>query len=328
MESLPPSRLYSLKTEEDFLWSIECTLRFQYTHNSVYHDYCEHLGFHPDHFEGLASLPFLPIEFFKTHKIVTHPGPYDLQFQSSGTTGQQKSTHYLLAKEYYIQSFVQGFTQFYGPIDDYCLLALLPNYLEQGHSSLVFMVQKLIELGGNPMSGFFLKDFEQLLRRIDEVRRTDKKILLIGVSFALLDLAELYKPDLSDVIIMETGGMKGRRRELIRAELHHKLNSAFQTKSIHSEYGMTELLSQSYSLGNGLFKSPFWKRVLIREAEDPLSLAPSGKSGGINIIDLSNQYSCSFIATQDLGRWHEDGFEVLGRFDHADVRGCNLMVAH
>ena len=224
--------------------------------------------------------------------------------------------------------FYGAFELFYGPVEEYCILGLLPNYLEQQHSSLVHMTAELIKKSKDPLGGFYLNNLDELLDQIAKARKASRKILLLGVSFALLDLAEKYRPELSDLIIMETGGMKGRRKEMIRSELHGLLQNDFGTETIHSEYGMTELLSQSYSSGDGLFLSPPWKRILIRDPEDPLSLAAEGKSGGINVIDLANQYSCSFIATQDLGRWKKNGFEVLGRFDNAEVRGCNLMVAH
>ena len=328
MDALPPSRIFELRTEEEFLLSVQRTVHFQYQNNPVYQEYCKHLGFDPKRSFDLEDIPFLPIAFFKTHRVIAHPGPYPLEFRSSGTTGQQRSLHLVPQPLYYQQSFLQCFERFYGPVEEYCILALLPNYLDQQHSSLVYMVDALLQRSKDPLGGFYLNNLEDLLKQVNEARKTSKKILLIGVTFALVDLAEKYHPDLSDLIVMETGGMKGRRKEMIRSELHELLQTAFGVQTIHSEYGMTELLSQSYSTEEGLFLSPPWKRVLIRDAEDPLSLAAEGRSGGINIIDLANQYSCSFIATQDLGRWKNSGFEVLGRFDHAEVRGCNLMVAH
>lgn len=328
MDALPPYRIFEPNTEEEFVRAVQDTVHFQHCNNPVYQEYCNHLGFDPNKSFDLKDIPFLPIEFFKTHRVIAHPGPYPLEFRSSGTTGQQRSVHWVPEPLYYQQSFLKCFELFYGPVEDYCILALLPNYLEQEHSSLVHMVDELLKKSNDPLGGFFLNNLDELLKRVENARKTNKKVLLIGVSFALLQLAEEFRPDLSDTIVMETGGMKGRRKEMIRSELHELLQSSFGVEKIHSEYGMTELLSQSYSIGEGLFQSPPWKRVLIRDAEDPLSLASEGKSGGINIIDLANQYSCSFIATQDLGRWKKNGFEVLGRFDHAEVRGCNLMVAH
>lgn len=327
MEALPPSRIFSIATEAQFEAAVRDTLDFQYHVNSVYQEFCNHLGFHPNHSYDLKDIPFLPIDFFKSHQVNSHSGPYIQKFQSSGTTGQVRSTHYLPTTDYYKESFIKAFELFYGPVEDYCILALLPNYLEQQHSSLVYMVNHLQKRSQHPLGGFYLNEHEALLKQINAARGTGSKILLIGVSFALLDLAEQLQADLDGITVMETGGMKGRRTEIIRQELHQRLQAGLGVQHIHSEYGMTELLSQSYSTENALFKSPPWKRILIRDAEDPLSLAAPGKSGGINVIDLANQHSCSFIATQDLGRWRKGGFEVLGRFDHAEVRGCNLMVA-
>jgi hypothetical protein len=225
----------------------------------------------------------------------------------------------------YRRSFLKNFIQEFGSIEDLTILALLPNYLEQGDSSLVYMVQTLIAESKNELSGFVLNDHEELLNRIKISSTQNKRTILIGVSYALLDLAEA-KPDLSGTVIIETGGMKGRRKEMTKAELHEALKQAFGTASIHSEYGMTELLSQAYSHSNGIFHTPEWMRILIRDTNDPLTLLPDGKTGGVNVIDLANIYSCPFIATQDLGRITPDGFEILGRFDLADIRGCNLLV--
>lgn len=327
MEALSPSQVFGICTEADFWSAVRRTVAFQYHNNSVYREYCVHLGFGPNQTFDLNDIPFLPIDFFKSREVSSHPGPYELEFRSSGTTAQQRSIHRVAQAPYYQQSFIKAFELFYGDPKEHCILALLPNYLEQQHSSLVYMVDQLLDLSQNPLGGFFLSDYKGLLNRIEQAQKSQTQVLLLGVSYALLDLAEQYHPDLSGVTVMETGGMKGRRKEMIRKELHGELQEAFNLEAIHSEYGMTELLSQSYSLGNGLFNSPPWKKILIRDAEDPLSLAIEGKSGGINVIDLANQHSCSFIATQDLGRWHTNGFEVLGRFDHAEIRGCNLMVA-
>jgi hypothetical protein len=226
----------------------------------------------------------------------------------------------------YEQSFLNGFTSFYGPVDEYCILALLPSYLEREGSSLVYMVNELVSRSKHPDSGFYLYNLEELHQKLTILEKNQIKTMLIGVSFALLDLAEQAPIPLKNTIIMETGGMKGRRKELIREELHDMLKSAFQVAEIHSEYGMTELLSQAYSQGDGVFRTPPWMKIITRDTEDPLSLQSHGKTGGINIIDLANVYSCSFIATQDLGKTHSNGsFEVLGRFDHSDIRGCNLM---
>ncbi len=248
-------------------------------------------------------------------------------FYSSGTTGSTRSQHLVANLGLYKTSFRAGFSFFFNKITDYTVLALLPSYLEQGSSSLVYMVDDLIKQSQNTNSGFYLNNYKELIKKLIALDKKGEKILLIGVSYALLDLIELQKFKLKNVLIMETGGMKGRRKELIKSELHDLLKKGFGVTKIYSEYGMTELLSQAYATGSTLFKTPAWMKILIREVEDPLSLLPTGKSGGINVIDLANINSCSFIATQDLGRNLEDGsFEVLGRFDHSDIRGCNLMV--
>ncbi len=243
-------------------------------------------------------------------------------------TGSFISKHYVSKLELYRNSFRKGFEYFYGSPNQYCILALLPSYLERQNSSLVFMVNDLIELSKNEDSGFYLHNTADLMDKINKVKATNKKILLIGVSFALLDLAEEVDLDLKEIIIMETGGMKGRREELVREDLHEALTKSFHVKTIHSEYGMTELLSQAYSFGNGIFRCPPWMKVMVRNINDPMSILSNNRTGGINIIDLANIYSCSFIATQDLGKVHDDNtFEVLGRFDNSDLRGCNLLVS-
>jgi hypothetical protein len=227
----------------------------------------------------------------------------------------------------YEHSYLNCFEQFYGAVDDLCILALLPSYLERQGSSLIYMIDDLIKKSKHPESGFYLNDFHALKRKLEQLTASGSKVLLIGVSFALLDFVELYDLKLSNAIIMETGGMKGRRKEMVREELHEVLKAGFGVSVIHSEYGMTELLSQAYSNGNGIFRTPSWMKVLIRDTEDPLSFQTTGKTGGINIIDLANINSCSFIATQDLGKRYADGsFKILGRFDHSDIRGCNLMI--
>ncbi|MEL6304419.1 MAG: acyl transferase, partial [Bacteroidota bacterium] len=247
-------------------------------------------------------------------------------FESSGTTGSVTSKHFVTNISLYQESFRRAFRQFYGDPKDLCILALLPSYLERTGSSLVFMVDDLINSSAHPLSGFYLHDLKALQQKLMELEASQTPTLLIGVSFALLDLAEQFPTPLKHITIMETGGMKGKRKEMIREELHQELRNAFQVQHIHSEYGMTELLSQGYSKGNGIFETPPWMKVLIRDPEDPLSLQANGKSGGVNVIDLANLHSCAFIATQDLGKVHSDGsFEIIGRFDHSDIRGCNLM---
>ena len=248
-------------------------------------------------------------------------------FTSSGTTGSITSKHFVTDIDIYKESYWKGFHHFYGNIESYTVLALLPNYLERKGSSLVYMVEDFIAKSKNPESGFYLHNLEELANKLVKLDRNGQKVLLIGVSFALLDLIEVQQFDLKNTVIMETGGMKGRRKELVRAELHSILQNGFGVDKIHSEYGMTELLSQAYSKGNGVFATPPWMQILTRDPEDALTIQSVGKNGGINVIDLANFNSCSFIATQDLGRVFPDGtFEIIGRFDHSDIRGCNLMV--
>ncbi len=248
-------------------------------------------------------------------------------FTSSGTTGSVTSQHFITDIQLYKESYLKGFAHFYGDIKNYVVLALLPNYLERNGSSLVFMVNDLIEKSNNADSGFYLHNLEDLAQKLRFLDANGQKVLLIGVSFALLDLIEKNQFSLKNTIVMETGGMKGRRKELVRAELHNVLKNGFGVAEIHSEYGMTELLSQAYSRGNGIFETPNWMKILVRDTEDALTILSNEKTGGINVIDLANYNSCSFIATQDLGKTHQKGtFEIIGRFDNADIRGCNLMV--
>lgn len=307
---------------------------FQVQNNAVYKQYVEALKINRHSIVNIKQIPFLPIEFFKSHNVISNESPNDMPvshiFESSGTTGIQPSKHFVQDISIYENSFRKGFDHFYGNIEDYCVLALLPSYLERKDSSLIYMCNDLINRSKHPESDFYLNNYKELLLTLEKLE--NQKTLLIGVSFALLDLAEMVEKekkniDFSKVIIMETGGMKGKREELIREELHKKLSHAFGLKLIHSEYGMTELLSQAYSKGNGIFNCPPWMRVLIRDTNDPFAVLPDEKTGGINLIDLANINSCSFIATQDLGKIHNDNsFEVLGRFDNSDIRGCNLLV--
>ncbi|MFO8235685.1 MAG: acyltransferase [Bacteroidales bacterium] len=303
---------------------------YQYHYNSVYQDYCKYLDVRPVKDIRLNDIPFLPIHFFKTHEVITGKKTYELYFESSGTTGMYRSRHYVKKSSLYEMSYRRGFHQFYGNPVDYCILALLPYYSENEHSSLISMVNGLINQSGCSESGFYLDDLSKMADKLRRLKRMGKRIMLFGVSFALLDLAENYPMDLENAIVMETGGMKGQRKELVREELHEQLKTGLGVNTIHSEYGMAELLSQSYSKGNGKFQAPPWQKVLIRDAYDPLDVQNSGSgiiNGGINMIDLANIYSCSFIETKDIGSLHPDGtFEVLGRFDYSDVRGCNLMI--
>ncbi|MEO1011465.1 MAG: acyl transferase [Bacteroidota bacterium] len=303
------------------------TFHFQYAKNKVYREFCDHLGILPKHVLTSRDIPHLPIEFFKTRKILCSDLKVATVFTSSGTTGQRPSRHYVADIGLYQQSYLTAFAHFYGSVARYCVLALLPAYLEREGSSLVHMVNDLIQKSGHPDSGFYLNDLDKLSKTLIRLNNQGTRILLLGVSFALLDLVEKHRFRLRNTIVMETGGMKGRRRELIRSELHQSLREGFGVEEIHSEYGMTELLSQAYSKGKGVFRAPPWMKVMARDTEDPLSPQKNGKTGGLNIMDLANLHSCSFIATQDLGKVYADGsFEVLGRFDHSDIRGCNLMV--
>ena len=313
-------------TREDFsLLSLQL-FKYQYDNNPVYRKYVDMLGKRTEDIKTIEQIPFLPIEFFKTQKIVTGNDIVTHVFESSGTTGYIASKHYVTNISVYEKSFAKAFRLFYGNVKEFCILALLPSYMERGNSSLVYMMNKLIEENTHPYSSFYSDNVQELAVKLKELNEKKTKTILIGVSYALLGLAEKYPMDISNVIIMETGGMKGKRKELVREELHDHLCKAFNVAAIHSEYGMTELFSQAYSKGNGFFVCPPWMKVIIRDVNDPLVIQGYNATGGINIIDLANINSCAFIATQDLGRLHSDGsFEVLGRFDNSDVRGCNLL---
>lgn len=318
--------VFDIQTDSDFEEIALDLYRFQSRHNKVYRQFTEYLKIDTRKVNRLKDIPFLPVEFFKTRQVVSSSPPYDTVFMSSGTTGMQRSRHYIKDLKLYEKSFLKSFQYFYGDIKQYTVLALLPSYVEQGHSSLVYMVDMLIKKSGKPLSGFYLND-AKLPVIISEADKQGNPVLLIGVSYALLDLIQNHRFELKHTIVMETGGMKGRRKEMIREELHTYLKKGFGVDTIHSEYGMTELLSQSYSKSGGIFQSPPWQKILIRDTEDPLSYLSYGKTGGVNIIDLTNVHSCAFIATQDLGKLHNSHqFEILGRFDHSDVRGCNLLV--
>ncbi len=301
--------------------------RYQFEHNEVYQKYCLLLQKDPSNVKHLTEIPFLPIEFFKSKEILSSNESIQETFTSSGTSGSVTSKHHVTDLSFYEYSFRNGFSKFYGNIEDYAVLALLPSYLERDGSSLIYMVNDLIESSNHPDSGFYLNDYEALAKKLIELDSDGQNVILIGVTYALLDLIELQKFNLKNTIIMETGGMKGKRKEIIREELHQILSEGFGVPKIHSEYGMTELLSQAYSLGDGIFECPPWMDILIRDTEDPLTILEDEKTGGINVIDLANFNSCSFIATQDLGKKYSDfSFEVLGRFDSSDIRGCNLLV--
>ena len=302
------------------------TFHFQYQQNPVYKQFVNELHTDLSKVETIIQIPFLPIQFFKSHEIKSSTFIPEIVFESSGTTQTVNSRHMVRYIDLYIESFITGFEQIYGPVKDWCILGLLPSYLERGNSSLVFMVDKLMKLSENPDSGFYLNNDEALAKQLAMLESRQQKTLLIGVTYALLDFAAKFPMHLTSTIIMETGGMKGRKREMVRDEVHSELIKAFGVSSIHAEYGMTELLSQAYSKGNGIYRSPAWMKCIIREEDDPITTHLSG-SGVLNVIDLANIYSCSFIATDDAGKVYEDGsFEVLGRTDGSDLRGCSLMV--
>ena len=320
-------RVFTLQTPDDFRGLAMDVFHFQYENNNVYQTFCDALRVSPADVTTIEEIPFLPVELFRSGRVKSFDEEAAIIFESSGTTGSEPSFHAVKDLGLYEKSFVHSFRRFYGEPSSWCILALLPSYLERKGSSLVYMAKRLIDLSGHPDGGFYLNDLAGMAEKLKSLMQKDQPVLLLGVSFALLDLAEQYPMPLTNTVVMETGGMKGRRREMIREELHHVLCSAFQQERIHSEYGMTELLSQAYSQGDGKFASPPWLRILIRDSNDPLTMAGHQRTGGINVIDLANIYSCSFIATGDLGRTYPDGhFEVLGRFDNSDVRGCNLMV--
>ena len=321
------SSFFKITSSEEFEKTAIEVFKFQSAHSPVYHRFVKLLKINPSNVNSISQIPFLPISFFKTEKIIRSSQSEEIVFTSSGTTGTEQSKHFVSDTKLYTDSFHFGFRHFYGSPSNYTFLALLPGYLDRSGSSLIFMMNELFRLSGRSESGFYLKEHDKLSEIINDLEGKKRKTILVGVSFALLDFIEKYPFNLKHTIVMETGGMKGKRKELVREELHELLKKGFGVNRIHSEYGMTELLSQAYSSGEGRFFCPPWMKVTIRDTEDPLSLLPYGKSGGINVIDLANLNSCSFIATQDLGKIYEDGsFEVLGRFDHSDIRGCNLMV--
>ncbi len=318
--------IFAITNASDFNALALETFRFQYAHCLVYQSFCNHLKKKPSSVNNLEDIPFLPISFFKSHKILSSKHKVQRVFESSGTTGAITSKHHVTDIKLYEQSFLKAFEQFYGNVEELCILALLPSYLEREGSSLVYMANELIKKSKHPHSGFYISDFTSLRETLITLEAQKTKSLLIGVSFALLDFIEKDPIKLSHCTVMETGGMKGRKKEMIRQELHGYLKAGFGVDKIHSEYGMTELLSQAYSKGNGLFYTPPWLKVFTRDTEDPLAVQQHQKTGGINIIDLANKNSCSFIASQDLGKTYPNGtFEILGRFDHSDIRGCNLM---
>lgn len=318
--------IFPIQNEQAFERIALKIFQFQAANNPIYAKFLEYLNVKVEETQSLQEIPFLPIRFFKDFEIVSGDGKVEKIFTSSGTTGSSVSKHFVTDLSFYQESLAHSFSHFYGNLKDYSIFALLPSYLEREGSSLIDMVEFWIKESGR--GGFYLYNHEELYRDLLENERQGKKAILIGVSFALLDFVDNYSMNLEHTIVMETGGMKGRKEEITREELHRILKKGFGLNQIHSEYGMTELLSQAYSKGNAKFETPKWMKIQIRDTEDPLTLLPDGKTGGINVIDLANLNSCSFIATDDLGKIHPDGtFEILGRFDHSDVRGCNLMVA-
>ena len=327
MQNLSPDRIFSVSDSLEFEnLSLEI-FNYQVRNCEVYGRFVSNLGTDIQEVKNLNSIPFLPIEFFKSQQVLCGENNAKTVFSSSGTTGMAQSMHYVKDIDIYIKSYRKTFNLFYGEISKYAVLALLPSYLEREGSSLIYMVNDLIGLSKHQKSGYFLDNHDLLKQTLDELKATETPTILIGVTYALLDFAESHSIEFPELIVMETGGMKGKRREILRTELHEALGTGFGVQQIHSEYGMTELLSQGYSKGSGIFQTPPWMKVRIRDTNDPLTLLENESTGGINIIDLANIHSCSFIATQDLGKCYADGsFEILGRFDHSDIRGCNLLV--
>jgi len=318
--------IFNLQSSYEFNEIAISLFRYQYKNNKIYNRFVDALGVHESQVYHPEQIPFLPVSFFKTHKIVTGEFTEELVFESSGTTGMETSKHFVVDADLYQQSFMKSMELFYGDMQQFAVFALLPSYLERKSSSLVYMVEKILQQSNQKMGGFYLNDLHDLRQQLIEANKLELKIMLFGVTFALLDMAENFPVHIPDAIIIETGGMKGRRKELTRMELHEKLCKGFGVEKIHSEYGMTELLSQAWSIGDGIFRCPPWMKIMIADTNDPLNYLETGRTGGINIIDLANVHSCSFIATQDLGRVFEDGtFEVLGRFDNSDIRGCSLL---
>jgi len=323
--------IFDIKTEQEFLAAALMTFRYQYDHVEVYRKFVDYLKINPEEVDSLVKIPFLPIEMFKNHYILDKNASSDLYFQSSGTTQMNLSKHHIADENIYKESIYKSFEQFIGKPEEFIFLGLLPSYLEKQHSSLIYMVDYLMQKSDKPENGYFLYNHEDLYQLLNELK--DKKVILFGVSFALLDFLDYCSSTAHHLIssdfltVIETGGMKGRKEEMTKDELLKILQQGFKTDKIYSEYSMTELLSQAYSLGENIYRCPNWMRILVRNAEDPFSYEQEGRTGAINIIDLANIHSCSFIATQDLGKTSGDQFQVLGRIDHSDIRGCSLLVS-
>ena len=327
MDEIFSEGIFAISNAQEFDELALKIFNYQVQNCQIYSDFVKNLGIRTDQVKSVLDIPFLPIEFFKTHKILSGNSKIETTFSSSGTTGSVQSKHYVTDTLLYQKSYLKAFKTFYGVIQDYAILALLPSYQERADSSLIYMVDDLIKHSKNNQSGYFLDNHHELKERLLKLKASKTRTLLIGVTYALLDFAESHTLEFPELIVMETGGMKGKRKEMIREELHEILCTGFGVPFIHSEYGMTELLSQAYSKGAGIFHCPPWMQVSVRDINDPLQLLKSGQTGGINVIDLANLNSCSFIATQDLGKLLQDGtFEILGRFDNSDIRGCNLLV--
>lgn len=323
--------IFDIQTDRDFLDAALKTFRYQYDHVDVYRRFVDYLTIDPNDVDSLDKIPFLPIEMFKNHEILDKNVSAGLFFQSSGTTQMNLSKHYIADEEIYKESIYKSFEQFIGKPEDFIFLGLLPSYLERQHSSLIYMVDFLMKKSAKPENGYFLYNHEDLFTLLNQLEH--KKVILFGVSFALLDFLDYCSSNsrtltFSDSLrVIETGGMKGRKEEMTKDELLQLLQNGFKTEKIYSEYSMTELLSQAYSLGNNEYKCPNWMKIMIRNAEDPFNYEKEGRTGAINIIDLANIHSCSFIATQDLGKTLDRKFQVLGRIDHSDIRGCSLLVS-
>lgn len=320
-------KIFDIKNHSEFKKQCLDIYNFQYENNMVYQNYCNMICEDPTDVNEINKIPFLPISFFKTKKILSTDN-FEKVFYSSGTTTNSRSKHFISSLKLYQKSFINNFKLNYSDITQYTILALLPNYYDNKDSSLIYMIEKLIKLSKSKESGFFLDDYINLSKKLIELdTKKERKTILIGVPYALLDMIDFNQFQLNNTIIMETGGMKGRRKEMVRTELHEKLKRGFGVSKIHSEYGMTELLSQAYSKGDGVFKTPSWMKVIIRDINDAQNLDFNKKSGAINIIDLANYNSCSFIATDDMGKYiNDDEFELIGRVDNSDIRGCNLLV--
>lgn len=320
--------IFSIENEEDFERIALQIFQYQSVENETYKNYLLLLGKKAETIRHTAEIPFLPISFFKSNKIISGDNPTSsLYFESSGTTQNSLSRHYVPDPEVYRHSLIKGFTSVYGKPEDYVFLALLPTYLDNPHSSLIYMMDQLMKQSNNSLSGYYKDNFDGLAKQIQVCKSQNKKIFLWGVTYALLSFADFFQDQLTnDDVLLETGGMKGKGKELVREELHSILKHKFGVKTIHSEYGMTELLSQAYSTDSIVFHSPPWMRIYIRDVYDPFQMMSDSQTGAINVIDLANIHSCSFIATDDLGKKNKTGFEVLGRIDYSDIRGCNLLI--